>query len=387
MKFSCTQEKLNQNLSIVSHVSGKNTNLPILNNILIEAKDNNIKFVATNLEIGIECVLRGKIEDEGAFTVPAKIFSDYVNLLPKDKIDIELKNDALKVKCNNLKTKIKGTEASEFPLIPKIEDSSPLILSSGDFIKAVSQTIFAVAPTESRPEISGILMKIGEDEITLAATDSYRLAEKKIKLSQKAQEQEKDEVIIPARTMQELYRILSGFQKTIDMVPEAKNPEDDRLEIYVSENQIMFSFAGVVVVSRIIEGSYPDYQQIIPQGKRTSAIINTRDLIGAIKTTALFTKSGVYNINLELKGDNSSKVGELVVSSANSQVGENVSRVQVNFEGDNNEIALNFRYLLDFLQNIGSEEIVFETTNSEIPCLLRKPEDDSYLYIIMPIKG
>lgn len=387
MKFSCTQENLNQCLVVVSHIANKNTNLPILNNVLIEAKETGIKLLATNLEIGIECILRGKTEKEGKFTVPAKIFADYVNLLPKDTINIELKSSDLKIKSNTLKTKIKGIESSEFPLIPKVEKKDPLVISASDFINAISKVIFSVAANETRPEISGVFMKIEEDNVTLAATDSYRLAEKKIKLKQKKQNILKEEIIIPARTLQEVLRILNSFQKTLDMVPEVAAKEDEILEIFISDNQILFVFSGIEIVSRIIEGNYPDYKQIIPDGHKTRVIANNRDLITAIKTTSLFTKSGVYNINLDFKGSSSSKIGEIIISSANSQVGENVSKVQSNFEGENNSIVLNFRYLLDVLQNILSEEIILEITNSDIPCVLRKPGDDSYVYIIMPIKS
>ena len=181
MKLTCTQENLNKGLFIVGHLANKNINLPILNNVLLKAENSILKLATTNLEIGISCIVRGKIEKEGDFTIDSKLFSDYVNLLPKGNIDINLdENDYLKVSCENYKTKIKGMPASDFPVLPSLEKKNPFVCNVNDLRKAISQVIFAVSTNESRNELCGVLMDFNTYDagfITMTATDSYRLAE------------------------------------------------------------------------------------------------------------------------------------------------------------------------------------------------------------------
>src|SRR5688572_26573296 len=263
MKFSCTQENLNQGLAVVSHIASKNVNLPILGNVLIKGDDKVLRFSSTNLEIAIKCVVRGKIEEQGEFTVPSRLFSDYVSLLPKDRVDVELDGNALTVACGTYQTKLNGIAASEFPLIPTIEGQQKFAVKVNDFRRAVSQVLFAVAPNESRPEISGVLFKFmpegtGGLELVLAATDSYRLAEKVVAVNEGHSTAIKEpvNVIVPSRTVAEIIRILGVFKDSLE------NPEE--LEIHIGENQILFAYDTVELISRTIEGKYPDYRQLIP---------------------------------------------------------------------------------------------------------------------------
>ena len=213
MKISCTQENLNQGLFIVSHLATKNINLPILNNILFQVSEKTIKLSATNLEIGINCVIRGKVDQEGEFTVQSRLLADYVSLLPKDRVDIEVSNDPkedqnqiLKINCRNYSTKIKGQLAVDFPVIPQIEKDNPYILDYNDFKKAMGQVIFAVSVNETRPEIGGVSFNFTGGKLVLAATDSYRLAEKAIDLDKKSNSEEK-RIISPLK----LYRSCQEF--------------------------------------------------------------------------------------------------------------------------------------------------------------------------------
>jgi len=379
MNFSCTQENLNQGLQTVSHIAVKNTTLPILNNVLIEVKEKEIKLSTTNLEIGINCLIRGRVDKDGSYTIPAKLFSDYVNLLPNKKVDINLKEDHLNVSCENYKTKLNGQSASEFPLIPKIEREEPFVCTANEFKKALQQVIFACTTSETRPEISGVFLNFSGENLTLAATDSYRLAEKKIKINNKAKKETR--VIVPARALQELIRILSGYQALGEITQEEGDGEN--LKVYINENQILFSYENIELVSRLIEGQYPDYKQIIPQSNKTEAVISVAELVKAVKLGSLFTKSGINDIELQIIGN------DLVVSSANSQTGENEIKLNIQKNGQDNSIIVNHRYLLDGLQSIGSEEINFVMTDGNTPCVLRpkKPvKDFEYLYIIMPIR-
>lgn len=375
MKISCTQENLNQGLMVVSHIAYKNTNLPILSNILIKANNKLLTLSATNLEIGITIQIRSKIEKEGEYSVDAKLFSDYVSYLPKNRIDLELEDDNLKIICEKQKTKIKGQLSVEFPLIPKIEKNNPYIVSAKEFKQAISEVVFAVSTSESRPEISGVFMGLYPDNIILTATDSYRLAEKKIKLTDNKNNNER-KIIIPVKTLNEISRILGIFKDNISL------DDVENIEIYISENQIMFSYNGIDLVSRLIEGQYPDYTQIIPSSYKTLAKLNIKDLIKVVKTSSLFTKSGINDVKIEL--NSTSK--EITITSSSSQTGENISTIESEITGEDNNIVLNYRYLLDGLQNISSNNVVLEINNSNSPCVIKPNDDDNYIYIIMPIK-
>jgi len=296
MTFISLQENLKQGLAIVSRVVSKNINLPILNNILFKVNKSNIELVATNLEMGITHQVRGKIDSEGEFTVDSKVITDYINLLPGDKVECEQDRMEIKIKCQNYKTKIHVQEASDFPLIPKVDKENFYSILADDLRNALGEVIFAVTNNETRLELSGVLLTFTKDNLTLVGTDSYRLAEKKIKIKSNY-ENPNNKVIIPARTLQELIRVLSGFK------------DDDRLEgageikICLSDNQVLFIFGSTELVSRLINGSYPDYQQIIPLNYKTRVLINKNELMRAIKASAIFSKAGVNDVALDFRAE------------------------------------------------------------------------------------
>ncbi|PJA09475.1 DNA polymerase III subunit beta [Candidatus Falkowbacteria bacterium CG_4_10_14_0_2_um_filter_41_15] len=375
MTFISLQENLKQGLAIVSRVVSKNINLPILNNILFKVNKSNIELVATNLEMGITHQVRGKIDSEGEFTVDSKVITDYINLLPGDKVECEQDRMEIKIKCQNYKTKIHVQEASDFPLIPKVDKENFYSILADDLRNALGEVIFAVTNNETRLELSGVLLTFTKDNLTLVGTDSYRLAEKKIKIKSNY-ENPNNKVIIPARTLQELIRVLSGFK------------DDDRLEgageikICLSDNQVLFIFGSTELVSRLINGSYPDYQQIIPLNYKTRVLINKNELMRAIKASAIFSKAGVNDVALDFKAE----TGKITISSASSQVGESSVELNSEIEGDNNEIIINYRYFLDGLNNISSDMVKLDLVNSGTPCVLRPEKSDDYLYIVMPIR-
>jgi len=374
MKIFSLQENLKQGFFIVGHIAGKNINLPILNNIMIKTEDGNIKMLATNLEIGIVTMVRGKIEKEGAYTVDAKIISECINLLPNKKVGLELKDGVLAVDSDNYKVKIRGQSAEEFPLIPEVDKKNYYSAPIEEFKKAVTQVMFAVSLSESRLELSGVMFNFNGAGLTLAATDSYRLAEKNIKI--KTNNREEKKIIVPAKTLQELIRILSGLQASALAV------EDQGIKFYLSENQILFTCGSTELVSRLIEGQYPDYQQIIPTTSKTKAISQRAELIRAVKLASLFSKTGINDINLDFpKGKN-----QVVVSSVSGQTGENVTSLEAKVSGEDNGIVVNYRYLLDGLNNIDSELVRLEIVDGNTPCLLKSDKETDYLYIIMPIK-
>lgn len=376
MIISCTQENLNQGLFVVSHVAAKNNALPILNNILLKAHENSIKLSATDLEIGITCTIRGKVERDGEFTIQSKLFADYVNLLPKERVDLsvdEKDEQVLAVSCKNYKTKIKGQPAADFPVIPPIERKHRFSADYQALRRAISRVIFAVSTSETRPEINGVLFIFSGKKLTLAATDSYRLAETSIPAQGGGVEQR---VIVPAKTLHELQRIL-GSLKDPAAISEIKE-----VEFFVNENQILFSFGGIELVSRLVEGQYPDYQQIIPRQFPTKAVLKTSELANAVKTASLFARSGIYDINLSCSSQH------ITVSSGNTQLGENRSELTGELSGPDNDIIVNYRYLLDGLQALDTPSAVVNIIDADNPCVLKPAEGagDEYVYIVMPIK-
>lgn len=388
MKISCIQENLKQGLMLVSNITSRNVNLPILNNVLIQVKENLITLSSTNLEIGITSTIRGKIEKEGAFTVEAKLLADYINLLPRERIDIELTDSNLHVSCNNNKTKIKGISAVDFPLIPDVKKDRPFICNAEHFRKALSQVILAASTNESRPEISGVYLHFNKETVTVTATDSYRLAEKVISLEESSNSDDMS-VIVPLRTLQEVVRILSNVKDSIDLPPH--------IEMYISEGQVLFVYDSVELVSRLIDGQYPDYKQIIPKNFETHVYANINDLVKAVKTSSLFSKSGINDVSLEfIPGEKGNEAeGHIKVSSMNDQVGENTSIVPAAIEGLQNGIVLNYSFFLDGLNNIDTPDVKISLIDSSSPCALTPKgadnskdydKNESYLYIVMPIR-
>lgn len=366
MKLICTQENLNKGLNLVSYLANKNTNLPILNNVLLKASKNGLTLITTNLEIGIKVFIRSKVEEEGEFTVDAKLLNNFVSLLPRENIEISIKDKILNVKNKNQEANINGLDSEDFPLIPEIEKENEIEISSNELKKALNQVIFAASSDNSRIEINAVNFSFKPNELTLVATDSYRLTEKKIKINS---DKEK-ELIIPLKTVQELSRILN-------------DEIDQKIKIYFNENQIMFIFNNIELVSRVIDSKYPDYKQIIPQEFITSINCEVNKLIPIIKSVSLFCKQGINDINLIFDSKNQ----ELEVSTTSSNSGsKDIAKLPVKITGDSNDIVFNYRYLLDGLNNINNNEVIININNSKSPGLLKPKDDQEYIYLIMPIK-
>lgn len=377
MKIISLQENLKKGISIVSHITSKNVNLPILNNILIKADEGSIDLIATNLEIGIIHSIRGKIEKPGEITIDAKIINEYINFLPQEKISFDVKDENIKIECNNYKTKIKGESAKDFPLLPEVEEDNVITTSLVDFKKALSQVVFAVSKSESRIELSGVLFELNDNKLFMVATDSYRLAEKSIDINIEKNKNldENNKIIIPSKTAQEVLRIASNLSDDLDS-------SEKRIKLYINENQIVFELDDSKIISRVISGQYPDYKQIIPEKKETEIIVSRQELTRAIKASSIFSKSGINDINISVNEEKK----EIIISSISSQTGESVINLNGEIKGKNNDITLNFRYLLDGLNNINSDNIRFIIVDNNTPCIIKNEKEDSYIYIVMPIK-
>ncbi|HLD20915.1 MAG TPA: DNA polymerase III subunit beta [Patescibacteria group bacterium] len=377
MKLSCTRDNLHQGLSITSHLMTKNVNLPILQNVLLKAEGGTIRFTATNLEMAVNCSVRGKVDEPGEYTIPSKLFFDYVSLLPNETIRIEADDQSAQVECGTYKTKINGLTSSEFPLVPRVQGELSVQIPVDDFKRALSQVLFSVASNESRPELTGVSFQFfpyeGEGRLTMAATDSYRLAEATIPVVSPIKEP--ISLVVPAKTLSEANRILSVFKDDVEL--------PSFLTLSVSGSQVVFIYGSVELISRTIDEQYPDYRQIIPTSFQTQTVVDREDFIKSVKTASLFSKNGLFDVSLGF--DPESK--QLSVSATDATRGANTSNCSADVSGQVNSVTVNYRYLLDGLQAISSDQVVFEMIDPGNPCLLTpKGATESYRYIVMPIK-
>lgn len=365
MKLSCTQEKLNKGINIVGRIVSPRGTLPVLNNILFQTDNGRLKISATDLEIGINTWIGAKIEHDGAISIPSRIISDYISTNNDETINLELEDTTLYLKSDKYQAHIKGIESSEFPLIPEVKKEPQVVIKSKDLKDLISHVVFSAAIDETRPVLTGILLQIKDNKLKLVATDSYRLAEKTLNLEKKSKEDVN--IIIPARTMNELSRILSQ--------------DDDQVTIKIGENQIHFSFSDTQLVSRLIEGSFPDYEQIIPKKSDTKTTIKVKDFANAIKMASFFARESANNIKLKI-----SKGKNIEVIAISPQVGDNISTTSAKTEGKEIEIAFNAKFILDALNVIKEDEIIIETIDKSSPAIIKPLKDKSYIYLIMPLR-
>ncbi len=373
MKITCTKDNLSKALSVVGGIANKNVTLPILGNVLIKADDQKTEVIATNLELAVIATIRSKVDEPGSFTVPARTLSEFVNLLSDEKIEMEIKDNELSITCGRSSTKIKGLPAEEFPVIPSVNTGAGFLFDAEELKNGLGQTISSLAKSEIRPELSGMYFGFNTsyfNGLILAATDSYRLAEKKIKIKQGEGE---FKIIVPGRTTSEIIHILS--------LADAQEKQEN-VRMLVGENQLAMHYGNVQLVSRLVEGSYPDYAQIIPKEFKTSATFDVGKMTKEIKMASLFTTVGVNAIACVI----SSKEGSVKLSSTSSQTGEYASDLSADINGEDNTIMLNHRYVLDGLNNIKSSTATLKLISSDSPCLFVPKEDESFLYIVMPIR-
>ncbi|MDD4996322.1 MAG: DNA polymerase III subunit beta [Patescibacteria group bacterium] len=371
MKFSCLQENISQGLNICSHlVSSNRVSLPILNNILLTTQKGYLKLSVTNLETAIETKIRAKIEKEGQITIPSQILNNYIELLPNEVLNFELIKKELIIKSKKQTAKIKGISAEEFPIIPQIETKEKFTINSDILKNVLEKTLFAISSSEIRIELSGALFSFNDpdlNKLSIVGTDSYRLTEKQVDLKKISFKNNK-KIIIPIKTLQEVLRIIKN---------------KDEVEICLSENQILFIYQNTELISRIIDGEYPDYKQTIPEIIKTNVIVKKDEFLRIIKTTGFFTKIGINDVSLKFI----SKENKIIISSLNNQIGEIKATISADIKGENNEIIFNYRYLIDGLTNLPGDEIKVEIVNDDTPAVIRSVSDKSYLYLIMPIKN
>ncbi len=367
MKLTCAQADLERAVNIVSKAITPNTTLPVLNNILLKAEANKLHFSATNLEVSIQYFIPAEVKSEGSITIPAKLLSSYVNLMKDEKIELEVvSGDSVQIKSPSSQTKIKGINSTEFPVIPKVEKENTFRVDRKILETAIAQTAFAASTNTSRPVLSGVLFDVNKDELKVVATDSYRLAEKTITLKEKTNLD--IECIVPARTIMELGKILS-------------RAEEEEVELSVSKNQVMFVVGDVQLMSRLIEGKFPPYEKVIPKETKTKLEVLDEALANVVRRVSLFARENNNSIKITATND-----GKLTVATDETRVGEEKAELDVKIQGENNKISLNAQYLLDVLNFIQSEDVLFEIDDKLSPAVVRPLKEKDYVYIIMPLK-
>jgi DNA polymerase-3 subunit beta len=372
MKLTCSPEALSQALQVVSRAVSPRTTLPILNNVLLETSPEGLKLTATNLEIGIVNHVAAEIATEGSVTLPAKILTEFVAQLHDDKLDMELDTatQTLTVRCGPYHdVKIKGIGANEFPPLPAREEGLKLVIDQAALLPAIEQTVVAASSDDGRPVLTGVLSQLDGEKLTLAATDGHRLAVKVIKATSEgdAGEEGTNAVIIPARALTELSRVLKG---------------DGTVEMWLgrSRNHVFFTVPGVEVMSRLIEGTYPNYSQVIPEQSNTTITVSTKDLHERTRGVSIFARDSANVVRIK------TEAGEISISANTSEVGSSEASVSAEIEGADIQIAFNSRYLLDVLGLVGSDKVAMGFNGPLSPGVVKPAGKDDYTYVIMPVR-
>lgn len=366
MKLSCAQADLTLALSLVNRAVSPNSTLPVLNNILMKAEGKRLFLSATNLEIAISASFEATIENEGALTVPAKILTSYVALLNDKEVSLSVTGgNTLQVQSKGSNTKMKGISSEEFPLLPKLDNPTLLKFSVKGILDALEQVVFASSTNISRPVLTGVYWQVNGKQTKLAATDSYRLGEKTVTTEQ--ENEQNVSFIVPSKTAQELLKVLSSSSAT-------------EFEVYVGKGQVLFKVDGVELMSRLIEGNFPDYEKILPKEVKTTAVLLTEDLILGLKKVSIIVRENSNNVRLKVQKDG------IQIASEETQVGQGSTELAAQVKGEPIETALNVQYLLDVLSHLGSKEVNLGLNDGLSPVMVTPTSGTDYLHIIMPLK-
>ena len=373
MKVSCLQENLAKGLSIVGRAVATRSTLPVLSNILLTTDESRLKLSATNLETSINCWIGATVAQEGAATVPARLLSDFVNSLPPEQVDVELitRTQTVSIKCGRYEANIKGIDAQEFPLILVPEEDQSTELDAGLLRQMIDQVAFSATTDESRPVLTGVLVEVSADKATFAAADGYRLSIRSAPLDNGPNQT--TSVIVPARALSELRRISGEVGSSVDML------------ISQSRNQVFFRMDDIDLASQLVEGSFPDYAQIVPTTHNTRVVIDTEDFLKAARMALIFARDASNIVRVQVIPDGDAGVGRVILSATSSEHGDNVSELDATIEGDPIEIAFNARYLLDALSVIDSAQVSLETRDPQSPGVLRPVGGGEFVHIIMPM--
>jgi DNA polymerase-3 subunit beta len=367
VNLSVIQENLARGLSVVSHAVSSRSTLPVLANVLLRTEDAGLKLTAMNLEIGITYWVPGKIETDGAITVPARLLTDVVNSLPNERIDLALDGDRLHLRCGRFETHLRGIDADEFPAIPAAGERPTTRVSQKVLRRALAEVAFAAASDEARPILTGVLTRFEGDRITLAAADNYRIA---ITTIGGLDAVEETSVVVPARSYSELARILADTDDPVEVILSAQ------------KNQVLFHVEGVDLVSRLIDGQFPNYQQVLPATHATRVELDRDDLLKAVRLAAYIASASANIVKLQVAPDGA----PVVTVGAAADVGDHQGVVDAAIEGDGTTIAFNARYLGDVLANVDAERFVLELNGPLSPGVFRPADGRDYTHVVMPVR-
>ncbi len=372
MKLTVSQAQLAHGLGVVSRAVSPRSTLPVLNNILIATDEGRLRISATNLELGITCWIGAQIEEEGSITIPARIFADLISTLPGEKVNLSLitRTQSLNIQCGTSKFDIKGIDAQEFPPMPVPDLSAGVELNVEDFKEMIQQVSFAASTDEARPVLQGVLMEINDNQISMAATDGFRIAVRSAELSSSLSNPVK--VIIPARSLSELARIATDGNQTISMVV----PSD--------RGQAIFHLKDAELVTQLIEGNFPDYRAIIPRSFKTRTVISTAEFLKACRQAEIIARESNFVIRLNIQPQESGP-GAVEFSTQSEEMGSGEVVVDANIEGPELLVAFNVHFMSEVLEVIGTPSTILETNANNTPGMLSPIGNDNYRHVIMPM--
>lgn len=369
MKLSCLQENFYKGLSIVTRVIPSQTQLPVLSNVFIDAHKDTLLLWGTDLEIGMGINVLVKVEEEGKITVPAKLLLDFISNLPPEKIDLSGDDTTLNIKSKSYESTMVGIPAAEFPPISVKRKEGLVNFDSEDFKNSIKQVVFATTIDETRPALSGVMMEIREDRCRLVATDGYRLSSREMVISNK--NKEKRVFIVPGKTLRELIPLIDRADKQSGVVELFMGDKENQVEIWVGQD---------VLVSRLIGGEFPAYEKIIPQSTTTTVVVDRDEFLRCVKAASIFARNSANIIRLSI--DNKG----MTVSANAPQVGQSQGFLEAKSQGEDNKIAFNSKFLVDFLANTNGKEIIFEMTGPLNPGVFKIKGDDSFFHLVMPVR-
>ncbi|HOX54915.1 MAG: DNA polymerase III subunit beta [Candidatus Omnitrophica bacterium] len=369
MKIVVSKSNLLNGIQSVQNIVSSRINLPILTNILIETYDNQLRLVATDLDIGISCLIPVNISEQGGITVPAKRFADIIKELPDGQVTIAVKkNDMVDIECLNCHFKIMGVPREEFPKLPEFKDKEAVSIDQTQLKDMLYLTSFAVSHEESRYILNGILFELKNNVLKLVATDGRRLAFTEKRLPKETKKEIR--AIVPIKAVQEVLRNLK---------------DEGELSIVVSENQILFGINNVLIVSRIIEGEFPNYGQVIPKPSEKKMVVDREQFLASIRRANLLSTPDSQAIKFEIfpaRGGSSTE-GKITISKTTPDIGEHREELSIQYEGKELMIGFNPHYLIDVLKNLKQSEIGLEFTESDKPGVIRL---EDYIYLVLPMK-
>ena len=373
MRVTCLQENLGKGLAVVGRAVATRTTLPITQNVLISTDEGRLKLAATNLEIAISMWIGAQVEEDGAITVPARLLTEFVNSLPEDKIEIASSNDPLMLalECARFDAHINGASHDDFPPIPSVESGVAIKVDPKILTDAIEHVAFAAATEDSRPVLTGIKVEIEGDEFTFAAADGFRLAVYNGKLLEKASEDVN--FIIPAKALQEVSRIAAGQESDVEFT------------VTPSKSQALFRLEDVEIVSQLLQGTFPNYSQLIPQSFGTRGVVDLREFLRATRAASIFARDGSGIIRVQMNAGENDGPGRLSVSSRADEVGDNQGDVDADVEGDESMIAFNSKYLSEVLDVLRDGKVALEITSSSSPGVLKPVGTDGYVHVVMPM--